>query len=206
MHLRRPISIVIFAGLALLLASACLPDLESLPREGDLHPRLTRFAYIEEGKLVSFLVDTEATRQREEADFIPFGIGIANIGVDDGLTITRESVTLVDEDGNRYPMATPQEVYGATGSLVADRRLSDSFISAFRIRFDLWPLIQSGFFPVQRSQARLPTERVFLARRSLMTDIVYFPHPKEPIFGRRFEMWLDTEELEEPVFVKLRVR
>ncbi|MDH3284052.1 MAG: hypothetical protein OEQ13_04885, partial [Acidobacteriota bacterium] len=87
--------IVVVTVLVCAALAACGSPLENLPREGDLHPRLTRFAYIEEGKLISFIVDTAATRRREGVPFIPVGVGVANIGLKQ-ISLTRESFTLID--------------------------------------------------------------------------------------------------------------
>ena len=75
----------------------------------DVDRKLSTFAFIEEGKLATFIVDTRATRYREKERYIPVEVSIANRGVKQ-LTLTRESFTLADENGNRYPCASPKEL------------------------------------------------------------------------------------------------
>ncbi|NIM01294.1 MAG: hypothetical protein GTN89_12530, partial [Acidobacteria bacterium] len=52
--------------------------------------------------LMTLIVDTRATRYREQSPYIPLEIAIANNGLRQ-IALTRESFTLIDEAGNRYP-------------------------------------------------------------------------------------------------------
>ncbi|UCF68698.1 MAG: hypothetical protein JSV80_05265 [Acidobacteriota bacterium] len=194
--------IMLVSGLVALTSLSC-SALKWMPQEEGLHPRLTRFGYLEEGKLVSLLVDTEATRRREGDSVVPFGIGVANIGLR-RLTLTRESFTLIDDQGQRYAMVSVREARSGTSTMSYDRRLSRAFIGAFTGRFDAWPQQRADFFPEPGGST--VTDRVELFPRSWTVDILYFPHPEGDLVGRRYEMWLDTEELEEPVFVKFAVK
>ena len=64
----------------------------------DIDRTLTTHSYIEEGSLVTFVVDTRATGIRANDAFIPLEVAVANRGLKN-LTITRESFQLIDEDG-----------------------------------------------------------------------------------------------------------
>lgn len=192
--------------------AGCGPALSNLPREDGLHPRLTRYAYIEEGLLVSLAVDTAATRRREGVPFIPLGLGVANIGLRQ-LTLTRESLTLVDDEGNRYSMATVPEVRTLGGTVEYDRTLGRQFAGAFASRFGTWPQVPGGFYPVAFSEGAtsapgraISRDRISLSRYSWVSDIVYFPAPAGKLVDRRYELWLEAPELDEPVFVKFRVK
>ena len=35
--------------------------------------------------------------------------------------------------------------------------------------------------------------------------MIYFPRPETGVLGQRFELFLDTEELEDPVFLKFKI-
>jgi hypothetical protein len=208
--LRRGVSIL---AVSALLAAACGPPLSNLPREGDLHPRLSRYAYIEEGRLVSLVVDTTATRRREGVEFVPVGIGLANIGLKK-LSLTRESFTLVDDEGNRYSMATVPEVRTLGSTLLYDWSLSENFFfGVCASRFGSWPEVESVFYPLPvptsgslRGSRSIVREELTLSRYSWTVDVIYFPAPEGQLLGRRYELWLDAEELPEPVFVKFRVK
>ncbi|GAB4222303.1 MAG: hypothetical protein Kow0062_19070 [Acidobacteriota bacterium] len=198
---------------ALAAAGGCRGWKGTLPREGDLHPRLTPFTYLERGRLLALAADVRATIEREDDPFVPLAVGIANRGLD-RLTLTRESFTLVDEQGRRYPLATIDEVREKMGNLVPiDLRISADFVSVFGSPWDLWQRVPATFFPVL-SVGSVPgfgprtirRDRVELPRRSWMADLLYFPHPEGELAGRRFELWVDAEELDEPVFVKFAVR
>ena len=98
MPARRVPMIPIVCGLVLAFAgTACHFGLT--PVADPEHSRtLTTYSYIEEGKLVVFVVDTEAARYRLDEPFVPLYIGIANRTVTPALRISRESFFLVDEE------------------------------------------------------------------------------------------------------------
>lgn len=206
-RLRRHALTLCVPILGLALFAGCLSSWSRLPREGDLHPRITRFAYLEEGRIVSMAVDTEASRRREGSAYVPFGIGVGNLGLDK-LTITRESLTLIDEDGQRYAMATIPEYRSLENNPGFDFDLTyGTFVPVYRGRFPNWPEMNLSFFPPPlENRGALARERVQLHKRSFTTGVIYFPHPTGDLVDKRFEIWLDAAELEEPVFVKFRIR
>ncbi len=197
-------------GLALLAAAGCAAGFNDLPQEPGFSPRLNRFTYIEEGKLVSFAADTEATIQREKQKFIPVGVGIANLGLDKSLTLGRESFTLVDDQGKKYSLATVQEARSLAGLQTFDLKLSENFIGVLDTRFITFPDVPMVFFPVQSTEAYprrgIVRDRVELPLRTWAWDILYFPHPEGKLKGRKYELWLDAPELKEPVFVRFAVK
>jgi type IV pilus biogenesis protein CpaD/CtpE len=93
----------------LLLASSCATRQPMTGQQApDLDKKLSTFAYVEDGKLATLIVDTRPTRYREKEPYAPVEIAVANHGVKQ-LSLTRESFTLADEKGNRYPCASPKE-------------------------------------------------------------------------------------------------
>ena len=112
-------------SLLILLAGSCATR---QPMTGQVAPnvdrKLSTFAYIEEGKLATFIVDTRATRYRGKDSYMPVEIAIANRGVKQ-LSLTRESFTLVDENGDRYPCASPKELLANYDFLDLDRNLAE---------------------------------------------------------------------------------
>ena len=75
----------------------------------DVDRKYTTHSYIEEGDLVTLIVNTKVTREREGQAYMPIEIGLANHSLR-RLRLTRESFTLLDEEGNRYPMGAIDEV------------------------------------------------------------------------------------------------
>lgn len=203
------ISLLALALLAVGVGLGCAGAFGGLPQEEGLHPRLTRFAYLEEGDLVSLAVDTEAARRRADREFIPLAVGVANIGLD-RLVITRESFTLVDDEGNRYAMAGIREVRRSQPNTEYDFKLTSQFRGVYLNRFEVWPRMPAVFFPFPsldppfrgRGVAR---DRVELSKKTWMEDLLYFPHPEGDLLGRRYELQLDTEQLERPIFVKFAI-
>ncbi len=203
-------AIVVSLGAAMWLSSGCASSSSSLPQEEGLNPRLTRFAYLEEGKLVTLAADTEATRNRDKQKVIPVAIVIANNGLP-RLTLTRESLTLIDDQGRRYAMASVPEGRAIGALAIHDYRQSEYFLGVLSNRFTAHTFLRTVFFPIPVTergfeQRGLLQEHTELPRQSWTYDIVYFPHPEGSILGRKFELWLNTKELEQPVFVKFAVR
>jgi len=198
-------------GLALLAAAGCASGFNDLPQEPGFSPRLTRFTYLEEGKLVSLAADTEATLQREKQKFIPVGIGIANLGLGKPLTLSRESFTLVDDQGKKYSLATVQEARSLAGLQTYDLKLEQTFVEVLNNRFTTMMSVPMVFFPVQSTEPQyarrgIVRDRVELPIRSWAWDVLYFPHPEGKLKGRKYELWLDAPELEEPIFVRFAVK
>lgn len=196
------------------LAVGCAGWKGTLPQEEGLHPRLSRWTYLERGELAAFAVDVEATLKRLDESVIPIGVGVANLGID-RITLTRESFTLVDpETGRRYAMASIQEVRNELGPKMSyDLRLSENYARSFAGTYQPWDRRQSVFFPTTQASGStifgnraLAIDVVELPKHSWMVDVLYFPKPREEIEGERFELWLDAEELEDPFFVKFAVK
>lgn len=191
------------------LAAACAPGERLPPKEGALDHSILRHTFIDEGGLVTLAVNADATRRREKSDYVPVGLAIANNGLG-RLTVNRESVTLVDDQGQRYPMATVHEVRSLGSRTVVDLRASVTFEDIFSRRMLGRSRVPSVFFPIQVSEpgfARrgVVAESIELARNAWMLDVVYFPHPEGELVGRRYEVWLETPELPHPVFVRFAV-
>ncbi|MCU0225780.1 MAG: hypothetical protein MUF27_17305 [Acidobacteria bacterium] len=198
-------------GLALLAVAGCASGYNDLPQEPGFSPRLNRFTYIEEGKLVALAADTEAAIQREKQKFIPIGVGIANLGLDKALTLGRESFTLVDDQGKKYSLATVQEARSLAGLQIFDVKLSENFVGVLDTRFITFPDVPMVFFPVQSTEPQysrrgIVRDRVELPLRTWAWDILYFPHPEGKLKGRKYELWLDAPELKEPIFVRFAVK
>jgi hypothetical protein len=210
----RVLVLLLLASLVATAAGcAAWRSLKRLPQEEGLNPRLTRYTYLEEGKLVSLAVDVQATLRRGDTDYVPLAVGVGNLGLET-LTVTRESFTLVSPEGRRYGLASLQEVKKEFGALMQyDLRLSTDFVGVFANNMDPFPRERSVFYPTTSpatsttwGQRNLLINRVQLYENSWLVDVLYFPKPEGGWLGERFELWLDTEELEEPVFVKFAVK
>ncbi len=193
-----------------LLVPGCASSKRGLPQEEGLHPRLTPTTYIEDGNLLSLSVDVAAATRREKQAFIPIGVAIGNKSLK-ALTLNRESFTLVDEQGNRYPLASVQESREQGALMQTDYKISEYFLEVVQTNFNAWTYQPSSFFPVlsasSRSGARgTVRDRVELGLRMWTYDILYFPHPKGTLVGSKYELWMTSPDLQEPVFVKFRVK
>ena len=63
---------------------------------------------------MTLIVDTKATRYREATPYIPLEIAIANNGLRQ-IALTRESFTLIDEDGTWHLTGEPWPVFACGG-------------------------------------------------------------------------------------------
>jgi len=170
--------------------------------------KLSTFAYIEEGKLATFIVDTRATRYRGKDNYIPIEIAIANRGVK-VLTLTRESFTLADENGNRYPCASPKELLENYDFLDLDRDLEELNEIVFN-RFGAMTRYPSNFSPthfaLRPGQSRVVIDRVQLPQYGYLLDMIYFPMPATGLMGHTFELTMTAPELTDAIFVKFEVK
>lgn len=173
-----------------------------------LDRKLSTFAYIEEGKLVTFIVDTRATRYRDKERYMPVEISIANRGVKH-LSLTRESFTLADEQGNRYPCASAKELLANYDYLDLDRNLAELSEIVFN-RFAAMTFYPSKFSPTRRpsrpGESAVVTDNVELPRYGYLLDMIYFPMPVTGLKGHSFELTMTAPELTEPIFVKFEVK
>jgi hypothetical protein len=169
--------------------------------------KLSTFAFIEDGKLATFIVDTRATRYREKEKYVPVEIAIGNRGVKQ-LSLTRESFTLSDEAGARYPCASPKELLDNYDYLDLDRNLVELPEIVFN-RFGAMTFYPSKFSPTRRPSAvgsSVVTDSVQLPRYGYLLDMIYFPIPATGLKGHRFELTMTAPELTDPIFVKFEVK
>jgi hypothetical protein len=168
-----------------------------------LDRKLSTFAYIEDGDLVTLVVDTWSARDRDPQGFMPLEIAVANRGVR-SLTLSRESFTLIDGQGNRYPMAGPSELIAGYEFLDFDRNLSE-LPGILYNKFAAFTRYESNFSP-ERGVGQLVLDRIHVPRYGYIMDFIYFPKPASGILDQQFELFLDTPELEDPVFVRFEVK
>ena len=196
----------------LLLAALAVPLVACATRQpmtgqaaSDTDRKLSKFAFIEEGKIATFIVDTRATRYREKERYVPVEIAIANRGVKQ-LALTRESFTLTDETGARYPCASPKELLENYDYLDLDRDLMELPEIVFN-RFGAMTYYPSKLSPTRRAGGPMAvvTDSVELPRYGYMIDMVYFPAPSTGLKGHKFELTMTAPELAEPIFVKFFV-
>ena len=170
----------------------------------DLDFKLSRHAWMEEGQLVTVIVGKLATRDRDGYPYMPLEIAVANNGLRQ-LGLTLESFALVDEERNRYPAANPRELiegytYLDLDRFVAelDRIVHNKFAAYARYPSNFSPTVEHDTFEVVRDLVSLP-------RGGYMVDMIYFPAPAGGIRDKRFELFVDSQHLPEPVSVKFVV-
>lgn len=168
-----------------------------------LDKKLSRFSYIEEGKVLGFAVDVEAARYREDTPYFPLQVAVANKSMKK-LTVKRESFWLVDSEGNRYSLAGVRELSENYSVVGMDKRFTE-FQSVLLSRWPSFLKLPSNFFPGEGLRSGVAFDQVELPSFAYFTDMIYFPHPETGVVGQRFELFLDTEELEEPVFLKFKI-
>lgn len=186
---------------ALLSSSgACATARRPAPGPDALDPKFSIASYIEEGAEVALIVGTRPTGFKEDEPYVPFEIAIVNKGLE-RLSLTRESFTLVDEEGNEYPAVGRDELARSYGNVDLDRRLGE-IGPIVRGRFQAYTQVPSVLTP---SFDKPIDRRLYLRRFNFAVDFLYFPRPATGVRGRRFELFMRAPELEAPVFVKLRV-
>jgi hypothetical protein len=194
-----------------LLASACSPR-PMQPGELDgnaLDHRVTMNTYLEEGALVALGVNTDATRRREKSPLIPLGVVLANNG-GPLIKVNREYLTLIDDTGRRYPLASIEEFKAVRSQASLDLTVSARFGEVFANRYQALSHVPSVFFPIQVTEPGavrrgVVSDQIELPRQHWIIDVIYFPHPEGELLGRNYELWFAPPELEDPVFVRFAV-
>jgi len=173
-----------------------------------LDRKLSTFAYIEQGDLMTLIVDTKATRYREKTAYIPLELAIANNSLRQ-LSLTRESFTLLDEEGNRYPAVSPRELIEGYEFLDLDRQQLAELQSIIFNKFATFTRYPSKFSPTRQASFgadSLVRDHVALPKFGYLLDFIYFPAPQTGLLGHKFELFVTAPELEDPVFVRFEVK
>jgi len=177
---------------------ACTSTAKRAP--SDVDPKISQSSYIEEGNLLALIVGTRVARYREDRNYIPFEVGVVNKGLA-SLSFSAESFTLIDEEGNRYSPVGFDELKSGYGNIDLDRRLAE-----------IAPVVRGSYQAYQERPATLTAsfdrpivQRVQLPKYTFAVDIVYFPKPATGVKGKRFEIFLNAPELQDPAFVRFEV-
>jgi hypothetical protein len=173
-----------------------------------LDRKLSTFAFIEEGELITFIVGTQAARYRDQSRYMPLEICVANNGIRK-LTLTRESFVLIDEEGNRYPAANPRELMQGYDFLDLDRQNLAELKDIVFNKFATYHRYNSKFSPTHLAsvgRSNLVRDLVSLPKFGYIIDYIYFPKPTTGIKDHRFELFLESTDLPDPVFVKFVVK
>lgn len=197
--------IVLAASLIALIAmfGACSTRTPSTLDTTDLDPTLTAFSYIEEGKLVTFIVDARVAQIHNRSTYFPLEVSVANRGLKN-LTLTRESFVLIDQDGNRYHAATPRDLIESYQYLDVDREQAE-LAGIVDSRFANFTLYPATFSPT-REAGGVVQERVTLPKWGYMIDMIYFPVPQDGLLERRYELHMESPDLPHAIFVKFAIR
>jgi hypothetical protein len=205
--MKKPTLALILIAAALLTAACAARQPMRGQAASDVDRKLSTFAFIEEGDLVTFIVGTRATRYRENSNYIPLEINIANNGLKK-LTLTRESFVLIDEEGNRYPAANPRELMQSYEFLDLDRRSLAELDDIVFNKFAAYTRYGSKFSPTHMAAtggSNLVRDLVSLPKFGYIIDFLYFPAPSTGLKGHRFELFMESPDLPDPVFVKFLV-
>ena len=130
------------------------------------------------------------------------------------LVLTRESFTLVDEQGNRYPVASPRELLQNYDFLDLDRDQLAELESLVGAKFAAYTRYESKFSPTHLTSAEHPAaggaltvrDMVSLPKFGYLLDYIYFPHPASGVKNHRFELFMESPSLPDPVFVKFEIK
>jgi len=176
------------------------------PREvGGLDEKLSTFAWKEDGNLIALIVDTRAARYVEEANYMPLEISVANRGLKE-LVLTRESFTLVDETGQKYPVVGPQELLENYDFLDRDRQTLAELFGIVDQKFSTFTLYPSKLSPSRTGG--VVRDQVTLPKFGYMVDFIYFPKPATGVKDHKFELQMSSPALpadNNPIFVKFMV-
>jgi len=106
MKMRLPFILFILASLFLV---ACGTQNVETDLPAGLDVKSGAYSYKFEDREVSVVVDYEVARLRKEEKYFPLDVMIANKKLA-SVTVTRDSLILIDANGKSYSMATIQEI------------------------------------------------------------------------------------------------
>ncbi len=157
------------------------------------------FSYKRETRELAIVADTELASRRLNEKYFPLGIKIANKNVD-GFVVNRETLVLVDENGNVYPMPDILELQKNYNQLTPDHKfksqtgiLGDELLTSF----SYFQKALSNFYPQTQGGARV-IDSVYIRTKGYMEDLIYFPMPPGGIKGKVMKLRLDIPELKTP--------
>jgi len=166
----------VFVTLALFAAG---PTLAEVPAKTS--SKFAATTYRERVGPITVLVDGFHASLHDDDPYIPVpvAIGLESRGLT--ISLTPESFTLIDREGNSYPAATNSEVH---------RRYTKREYDATLLR--VWPLVlgqqfaisreqPARFFPSPQGRTRIP--RVELGPFTWCRDVLYFPRPEAGLGG-----------------------
>jgi hypothetical protein len=200
MILQKLTGLVLFAGWIPLAACSIGPTPRTDP---SISRKLTAYSYIEEGKLILFVVGVEAAIYRLDAEYVPLLVAVGNRKVPEALQFTRESFYLMDPEGNRTRLASVSEITSRYMLQTMDQRILSSR-GFLEVKFDFYTEVFAQFFP-NPSGTGVAQDRVGVPRSTWFQDILYFPMPEGGLRERRFDLFMDVPQLEDPVFVTFEV-
>jgi len=185
--------------------------------------KLARFVYIEEGTDLLLTVGVRAAAFHEEDPYFPLEVSLTNRLKGVTWVLTRESFVLVDSGGKRYELPTQDELLAAYDKRTFDSRLFEAR-SVTASKHEGFRQVESNFFPdpvrgVNRvpdtsrdsagvaptSTSLTPIERVEVAARTFMEDVLYFPHPDGKLLAQTFSLEIRAPGLDEPARIAFTI-
>jgi hypothetical protein len=165
------------------------------------------YSYKSEDREVSMVVDYEVARLRMEENYFPLDVMIASKKLA-SVTVTRDSLILIDSNGKTYSMASIHEIQDKYKKLLADSQYRDSSAytdSQALTSFTSYQVQRSNFFPKAAGGARV-TNRVIIKPRGYIDDRIYFLMPETGIEKQKLILRLVAPELEAPFDVVFTVK
>ena len=171
----RPRTLVSLLVVSLLLLSGCSRFKKPLTEAGATEqPKLSRFAYINEGRVLHLIVDVRAARIGGHQDFLPLQIALLNRSKQD-LVINRESFTLETPDRTLLPLASYEEFERDYPRHRVDLRIGRELIETLGGRYPAPPFKwrDLAFFPLRES-GTVPRDEISLRQGEMAIGYVYF--------------------------------
>lgn len=194
--MKQVVLFTLSVGLFLLLISCGTQQVETdLP--AGLDKKHGAYSYIREDRQVSMLIDYEVARLRKENMYFPLDVMIANNDLK-SVTVTRESLILIDANGKAYGMPTIDEIQNKYSNLWADSLFK--YPSVFSddqslTSFTFYQVQRSNFFPRTAGAARV-TDKVIIRPKGYIEDRLYFPMPDAGIDKQKLILRLVAPELD----------
>jgi len=149
-------------------------------------------------------VNVDLTRKRLNEPYSPMIVAILNNAAKP-IVLDRNSLHLVEPDGQKISMATIQEVRKGYKKLNFDWRTLNAQGMPFGTRLSPQYYVESRFFPSMADGGSIKVDRLQIPPSYWTVDLFYFKRPTGLAEGQPIVLEAAPEGWEEPIRVKIQL-
>jgi hypothetical protein len=149
-------------------------------------------------------VNVDLTRRRLTEPYVPMIVAVLNNGAKP-ITLTRDSLRLIDATGQEIPMATLKEVRSGYKKLNFDWRTLNAQGMPFGTRLSADKYVESRFFPTMSGRPATTVDHVQIPPSYWTVDLFYFKRPGGLAEGQPVVLEAAPKGWEHPIRVTIQL-